>query len=208
MHRGLVPAVDAHPGAPELRPWAAIYDHAAEGASGALTVIGVKYSTARRVAEDTIAIVARRLGKRIPPSRTALTPLPGAGIADHEALAIETARSLGLDLPIAVIRHLVGRYAERGADIVRVMHERDALGAPIAENVPTLAAEIVYVIQQEMAQHLSDIVIRRTGLGSAGHPGSQAVRACAEIAASELGWDAARVSEEITAVDKFYAIAD
>jgi glycerol-3-phosphate dehydrogenase len=208
VHRGLVPAVETNHGAPELRPWAAIHDHTAEGASGALTVIGVKYSTARRVAEDAIAIVARRLGKRIPPSRTALTTLPGAGIADHEALAIETARDLGLDLPISIIRHLVGRYAERGADIVRLMHERDALGAAIAQNVPTLAAEIVYVIQQEMAQHLSDIVIRRTGLGNAGHPGSPALRACAEIAANELGWDAARVNEEINAVDRFYAIAE
>jgi glycerol-3-phosphate dehydrogenase len=191
-----------------LRPWPAIHDHATEGAPGALTVIGVKYSTARRVAEDTIAIVARRLGKRIRPSRTALTTLPGAGIADHEALAIETARALGLDLSIATIRHLIGRYAERGADIVRVMHERDALAAPIADNVPTLGAEIVHVIQQEMAQHLSDIVIRRTGLGNAGHPGAPALRACAEVAARELSWDESRVAEEIAAVDQFYAIAD
>jgi glycerol-3-phosphate dehydrogenase len=208
VHRGLVPAIETSNGAPELKPWPTIHDHTADGASGAVTVIGVKYSTARRVAEDTIAIVARRLRKRIPPSRTALTTLPGAGIADHEALAIETARTLGLDLPIAVIRHLIGRYAERGADIVRLMHEREALGAPITDNVPTLGAEIVYVIQQEMAQHLSDIVIRRTGLGNAGHPGSGAVRACAEIAARELNWEASRVAEEIAAVEQFYAIAD
>jgi glycerol-3-phosphate dehydrogenase len=208
VHRGIVPAVETKNGAPDLRPWPAIHDHASDGAPGAVTVIGVKYSTARRVAEDTLAIVARRLGKRLPPSRTARTTLPGAGIADHEALAIETARTLGLDLPIAVIRHLIGRYAERGADIVRLMHEREGLAAPIAENVPTLGAEIVYAIQHEMAQHLSDIVIRRTGLGNAGHPGDPAVRACADIAARELNWEESRVAEEIAAVDQFYAISD
>jgi glycerol-3-phosphate dehydrogenase len=208
VHRGIVPAVETKNGAPDLRPWPAIHDHAGEGAPGAVTVIGVKYSTARRVAEDTLAIVARRLGKRLPPSRTARTTLPGAGIADHEALAIETARTLGLDLPIAVIRHLIGRYAERGADIVRLMHEREGLAAPIAENVPTLGAEIVHVIQHEMAQHLSDIVIRRTGLGNAGHPGGAAVRACGDIAAQELNWDASRVEEEVAALDRFYAVAD
>jgi glycerol-3-phosphate dehydrogenase len=208
VHRGLVPAVETGNGGVDLRPWPAIHDHASDGAPGAVTVIGVKYSTARRVAEDTLAIVARRLGKRLPPSRTALTTLPGAGIADHEALAIETARTLGLDLPIAVIRHLIGRYAERGADIVRLMHEREALAAPIADNVPTLGAEVVHAIQYEMAQHLSDIVIRRTGLGNAGHPGAAAVRACAEIAARELDWDQEHVVEEIAGVDRFYSIGD
>ena len=209
VHRGLVPAVDTRNGSPELKPWPAIMDHTSDNVSGAVTVIGVKYSTARRVAEDTIRIVAKRLGKRVSPSRTATRPLPGAGIADHEALAIETARAADLDLPLALIRHLIGRYAERAADVVTLMHERAAANVEsIAPTVPTLAAEILYVIQQEMAQHLTDIVIRRTGMGNAGHPGDEAVEAAARIAATELGWGAERTAEEIAAVNQFYAIAD
>ena len=77
-------------------------------------------------------LVARRLGKRVRPSRTATTILPGAGIADHEALAIETARALGLELSIATIRHLIARYAERAADVIRLMHELPDLRSPLA----------------------------------------------------------------------------
>jgi glycerol-3-phosphate dehydrogenase len=208
VHRGLVPAVETRNGAPELKPWPTILDHAKDNASGAVTVIGVKYSTARRVAEDTIRIVARQSGKRAAPSRTATRPLPGAGIADHEALTIETARAIDLDLPIGLIRHLIARYAERAADIVTLMHERNAMADSITLTVPTVGAEIVYVIQSEMAQRLTDIVIRRTGLGNAGHPGAEAVEAAARIAAAELGWSPDRTAEEIAAVDRFYAIGD
>jgi len=206
VHRGIVPAAEGGKGAPDLRPAPAIYDHATEGAPGAFTVIGVKYTTARRIAERTVELVARRLDKRIAPSRTATTVLPGAGIADHEALAIETDREVGLDLPMAGIRHLIGRYAERTADLIRLMHERPDLAAPLTPASSTVAAEIVYTIRNEMAVRLSDIVIRRTGLGVSDRPDDRTIQAAAKVAAAELQWDAERTASEIAAVQRFYAL--
>jgi glycerol-3-phosphate dehydrogenase len=206
VHCGLVPAIPGKTGAPELRPTPVVYDHTDEGAAGAMTVIGVKYTTARRVAQQVTDRVGRRLAKRLLPSRTATTVLPGAGIADHEALAIETARAVRLDLPLSTIRHLIAVYAERSADIIQLMNERADLRATVSPTHSTLGAEVVYVIRQELAYRLGDIVIRRTGLGAAGHPGDQAIRACAQIAAAESKWDAARTAEEIEAVNRFYKI--
>ncbi|HET7219173.1 MAG TPA: FAD-dependent oxidoreductase [Vicinamibacterales bacterium] len=206
VHRGVVPAAEGAKGAPELRSQPAIYDHTSEGAPGAFTVIGVKYTTARRVAERTTDLVARRLKKRIAQSRTATTVLPGAGIADHEALAIETARASGIDLSMAEIRHLIGRYAERAADIVRLMRDHPELRGAVSTAGPTLRAEVVYVIRHEMALHLTDIIVRRTGAGAAGRPDDETIRAMAEIAARELEWDIARTDEEIAAVERVYAL--
>jgi glycerol-3-phosphate dehydrogenase len=206
IHRGIVPAVVGRGGVAELKPSAEILDHATDGAEGAITVVGVKYTTARRVAEQASRTIAKRLGRRLPASRTAVTALPGAGIADHEALAIETARTLRLDVPLPVIRHLIRLYAERAADIIRVMHERVDLRAPVSAGADTLGAEIVHVIRHEMSMRLTDIVVRRTGMGSAGAPPRDAVERCARIAAPELGWDDARVHEEIAAVTKFYEV--
>ena len=206
VHRGVVPAAEGAKGLPELRPSPAIYDHAAEGAPGAFTVIGVKYTTARRVAERTIDLVARRLKKRIARSRTATTLLPGAGIADHEALTIETARATGIDLSMGEIRHLIGRYAERTADIVRLMHDRADLRGAISASAPTMRAEIVYTIRHEGALHLTDILVRRTGAGAAGRPDDDTIRGAAEIAARELEWDISRRSEEVAAIDRVYRI--
>ena len=206
VHRGIVPAEPGRGGAPELQASPDILDHAAEGAEGVISVIGVKYTTARLVAERAADVVAKRLGRRLPPSRTASKPLPGAGIADHEALAIETARALRLEVPLTTIRHLIRLYAEAAAEIIRIMHEREDLRAPVAAGVETVGAEVVHVIRREMAIRLADIVIRRTGLGSAGPPPAEAIDACARIAAAELGWDQPRVREEIAAVTRFYAI--
>jgi glycerol-3-phosphate dehydrogenase len=206
VHRGLVPAVVDRDGRPHLRSTPEIIDHSSEGAPRAFTAIGVKYTTARAMAERTVNLVARRLGKRLTASRTATTPLPGAAIADHEALAIETARALQFEVPLATIRHLIGRYAEASPEIIRLMHAREDLRAPIDPGHTTLAAEVPFVIRHEMAHRLGDIVVRRTGLGDSGHPGRGALERCAELAAEELGWDDARIASEINAVEELYRV--
>jgi glycerol-3-phosphate dehydrogenase len=206
VHRGVVAAIVRPGNLPDLKPAPEILDHASEGAEGAITVIGVKYTTARGVAQRVTDAVAARLGKRVRPSRTATTTLPGAGIADHEALAIETARDLRLEVPLPTIRHLIRLYAEAAADIVRLMHERADLRAPVVSGAETLGAEVVYVIRQEMALTLADIVVRRTGLGSAGEPPGEVIAVCARLAAAELGWDEARTAAEIAAVQRVYKI--
>lgn len=206
IHRGVVPALAGRNNVPNLKPAPDILDHASEGAEGAVTVVGVKYTTARGVAERVTTVVARQLGQRVPLSRTARTTLPGAGIADHEALAIEAARHLDLDVPSPTIRHLISLYADAAPEIIRLMKERPDLSTPVDAGVETLGAEIVYVIRHEMAVRLADIVVRRTGLGSASRPAPGAVAASARIAAAELGWDDARTAEEIAAVERVYAV--
>jgi glycerol-3-phosphate dehydrogenase len=206
VHRGLVPAVVGRNGTPDLRPAPAIYDHAHDKARGAISIVGVKYTTARAVAQRTVGTVARRLGRRLRRSMTAVTVLPGAGMADHEALAIETARRAHLELPANVIQRLSTLYAERSAGIIRLMADRPELRRPVVEGSAATAAEIVYVIRDEMAVHLSDIVVRRTGLGGAGHPGADVLSACTQIAAAELGWSEQRQQEEAASVADIYAI--
>jgi glycerol-3-phosphate dehydrogenase len=205
VHRGLVPAA-VRGASVDLLPASQVLDHAADGVAGAISVVGAKYTTARAVAERTAAIVARTLGTSLRPSRTATTGLPGAGIADHEALAIETTRRLGVALPLPAIRHLTQRYAEQAAVIVQLIAERPDRAAPVAEGTPTIAAEVIHAIRYEAAMTLADIVLRRTTLGAAGHPGAGAIDACAAAAAEECGWDAARVRQEIAAVEDAYRL--
>jgi glycerol-3-phosphate dehydrogenase len=205
VHRGLVPAVDRQ-GSSELRSGTDLIEH---GATGAYSVLGLKYTTVRAAAERAVDAIARRLDARkarVKPSRTAVSVLPGAGIADHEALAIETARDVHLDVPIPTLRHLTARYAGTAADIVRLMKEHEGWMSSVAPECPTTGAEVVHAVRHEMAIRLSDIVIRRSGLGAAGHPGGEAVATCAHIAAAELGWDQRTIDEEIADVDAFYAI--
>jgi glycerol-3-phosphate dehydrogenase len=53
-----------------------------------------------------------------------------------------------------------------------------------------------------MAEKIGDVVFRRTDLGTGGHPGEKELETCADLMASELGWNAVRVREEINEVRK------
>jgi glycerol-3-phosphate dehydrogenase len=189
-----------------LRSEAPLFDHRSAGAPGAFSVLGLKYTSARGVAERTIDTVVRRAGLRARRSETAVRTLPGAGIADHEALAIETARALHVEVPAATLARLTAAYAEHARSIVALMSEREEYRGTVAPGSDVTAAEVVHTIRNEMALRLPDIVIRRTGLGAAGHPGAALVAGIAAVAASELGWSPGRTLEEIGAVDAFYAV--
>ena len=204
VHHGLVPAAAGKDGQLDLLPASQIFDHAADGLSGAFTVAGAKYTTARHTAERLVRLAGAKLGRRLPPSRTDSRVLPGAGIADHEALAIETARAAQMELPPSITRRLIEHYAEHGAEIVRLMASDARLRDPLVPDSSVVAAEVSYVIRAEMAVRLTDIVIRRLSIGDAGHPGAPLVGAAAAIAASELGWDDVRRRAEIGEVDRFY----
>ena len=123
MHRGIVPAVAGRGGVPELLIDSRSLDHAAEGAAGALTILGVKYTTARRVAEQVTNLVRdgweTRCDRR--ERRRRCCPAPASPIT-RRWRSRPRARSAS-NLPIATIRHLIALYAERAADIDRLMHD-------------------------------------------------------------------------------------
>ena len=140
-----------------------ILDHAATGAPGAITIVGAKTRRPAASPSASPSSPAAREARLAFPHRHPI--LPGAGIADHEALAIETARAIRLEMPLALIRHLIGRYAEGAADIVSDARppewlERRARTADGAcRNRPRHPFEMA---------DTDDIVIRRTGLGRSG----------------------------------------
>ncbi len=204
IHRGWVPAVDRGAGRVALLPESTVLDHTSDGADRVLSIVGAKYTTARATAERAVNLIARKLGTRVARSRTATTMLPGAGIADHEALAIEHARRLNIEVPLAVIRHLITRYAETTPLVIDIMAAQPDSTAPLSPGTSAIGAEVIHAIRDEAALRLSDIVLRRTTVGAAGHPGAATLQACAAIAARELDWTPERVREEIADVERVY----
>jgi len=213
VHRANVPAEHGKHGRAAFLGASQIRDHAKDGVPGALTLLGVKFTTARASAARAVGVAATILnaarasrpasaaGRR---ADTQHSLLPGAGIADHEALAIETARAVHLELAPPITRHLMTIYGDRVAAIVRLMAERSDWRMPLVPGQPNVGAEVIHAIRSEMASTLADIVIRRTELGAMAYPGDEITRAAALIAAEELGWDANRRDQEVAAVREFY----
>jgi glycerol-3-phosphate dehydrogenase len=89
VHRGVVPAIPVN-GRLSLMGHSRILDHAAEGVGSLMSIVGVKYTTARAVAERALDLVLRKLGRPPGPCRTASTKLPGAAVEDQPSLALAT----------------------------------------------------------------------------------------------------------------------
>ena len=202
VHHGLTPAV-VRSGRAELLPEPLVIDHQRQGTAGLVSLVGVKFTTARVAAEHAVDRVGHLLGKPRTRCRTGDVALPFAEIADVEGRLVETLRELGTPLDREVIDHLTSWYGTEAADVVRFAAAEDQL-ARVSPEHPVLRGEIAYAARHAQAARLSDAVLRRTPLGSAGHPGADALSQAASLMAGALGWNDARRAEEIALVERVY----
>ena len=204
VHRGVVPAEANRHGVLGLMGHHRIHDHSRDGVDGAISVVGVKYTTGRGVGEQVVDLVGRKLEGRARPCRTGTTRLPGAAFDDLQAERQQAHDATRAFWPREVAEALVTTHGTAWADVAALAQADAALREPISGTLVP-AAVIVHAVRREMAVTLSDVLLRRTGLGSAGDPGDAVVEACAGVMAGECGWDAARVTQEKADLRAFYA---
>jgi glycerol-3-phosphate dehydrogenase len=82
VHRGIVPAAAAN-GRMSLLAHSRIIEDGG-GTPELISIVGVKYTTARAVAERAVDLVLRKLDRKSVECRTAETVLPGAGLHDRD----------------------------------------------------------------------------------------------------------------------------
>lgn len=206
VHSGLLPMVDGG-SADGLRlvRRSQIRDHRkVDGIDGLISVVGVKYTSARSAAQKAVDLVFQQLGVPPPACLSATTPLRGGRIPRlGEYLARETA-ACPAGLPADVVRHLVLSYGSEYRGLLGYLREDPSWGQRICDGSDVIRAEVVHAVREEMAQRLADVVLRRTELGSAGMPSESCLRACAGTMAAELGWDASRIEREVAEVSSAY----
>jgi glycerol-3-phosphate dehydrogenase len=174
-----------------------LVDHSRnEGLEGLVTLIGVRATTARGMAEKTINMVMRKLGKKSSKCKTFATPVYGGDIDSFNDFRITVRRELFPDLTDELISALIHNYGSKYPEVLKYTTENSEWAAPIGD-YPVLKAEIIHALREEMALKLSDVLFRRTDLGTAGYPGDDVVLTCADIMASELNWDRVRKESEI-----------
>jgi len=101
--------------------------------------------------------------------------------------------------------------ADRAKEITRIQHDNPATSEELVRDLPYTAAHLIYGVQHEMAQTLSDLLIRRTHIAfETRDHGAGVVRAAADIVAPLLGWDdemkIRRVSEFSEDAARMFAI--
>jgi glycerol-3-phosphate dehydrogenase len=164
---------------------------------GLMLVAGGKLTTYRVMAADVIDRAARRLGPRVPRSRTDELPLIGAdGYARLWRDRADVARRHGVST--GVVEHLLERYGSSALEVLALIADDPALGRPLAGAPDYLAAEVAFGASAEGALHLDDVLTRRTRISfETVHRGASTVDDAAELMAGVLGWDDVRRRREI-----------
>jgi glycerol-3-phosphate dehydrogenase len=205
VYRGLVPtvAIDETTGSVQVEKRQKIEDHGArDGVEGLISILGVKYTTAGEAANRAVDLAARKLGKAFPEGAAAPERIHGGEGGDLEQLLEESDPARTAPLDGEVVRHLFSNYGTAAAEVLGLLDKDGSSAARLDPASPVIAGEIVHGIRKEMALRLDDLVLRRTVLGSAGHPGERVLERCADIAARELGWDPARRRAELERTGK------
>lgn len=163
----------------------------AEGLEGLISVLGVKFTESRHVAEKAIDLVFRKLGKSPPRCVTAITPVHGGQIERFDDFLDQTLRTRPKGLQSESIKNLVYRYGSSYPEVLEYLDDDSRLGEDVA------SAEVLHSVRKEMAQTLSDVVFRRTSAGLTGDMDQERLKAWANLMAQELGWDRTRTQTEL-----------
>jgi glycerol-3-phosphate dehydrogenase len=198
-HTGLVPITgEKASGEVVLAKAHRLIDHGrSDGVEGLITLVGVKYTTARDVARRAVDLACGKLKQKRETSRTAETPLPGGNIERFEEFLEKIAGAEPLGLGPDILRHLAYSYGKEYRRILEYVDMDPECGLNIPGSREVIRAEVIHAVREESALKLTDVTLRRTDLGSAENPGDEALRACAGIMSAELSWDEERLSAEI-----------
>jgi glycerol-3-phosphate dehydrogenase len=190
---GLTPAEGERDGEVSRAHQSVVIDHQrTDAVAGLVSVIGVKFTTARRVAERAVDLAFHKLGRTPPPCTAKQVPLTGAqGFEDSPPAMHRAIRELKLKVGDDD-RELLKRY---GGAVVRVLD----LGGPEPEQSvrDIFRYCCLYSVREEMAVRLKDLIFLRTNLAARGRLTGGCLSSCADMMQAELGWSAGRKRSEL-----------
>ena len=168
-------------------------------AEGLLSIIGGKLTTYRNLGRQTTDVVYKKLGVKAPKSATDRVPLPGGRAPDFDGFAEEFKTKSGLSGVLS--RRLLKLYGSRAYDVLAEAADdpslKESLVSPPAVETGLMGCEVLYAFRQEMAQKLSDVLLRRTMVAYGPKVALDVDEAAAAVAVKHLGWSEERAKQEV-----------
>jgi len=190
-----------------------------EGIDGLVTVFGAKFTTARLLAERALNMIVTKFDQSFDVCKTQETPLSMAKIEQLKNYKQAKIKAYQHQFSEETVDHLITNYGTAVDKISSLATQNPAWAEPLLSDelsdglndglshLKTIQAEVIYAVREEMACHLDDVVFRRTGLGTLGHPGVAALTRCADLMALELGWnEQAREAQLTRTLSRFFAV--
>ena len=167
-----------------------------ESPSGLITVAGGKLTTHRRIAQQVVDLICKRLSLPIQKSPTLTVPLPGArAIVEDDPASTK--------LPSETRRLLNERYGTRATLVAAVAAQDADLINPLIDGCSTIRAEVIFAIRYEMARSVGDFLVRRTSMTwKAPLDALASAPIVARLMARELRWGPAHEMSEVNQFKK------
>lgn len=152
-------------------------------ASGLVTIAGGKWTTYRKMAEDTMNVAIRQGQLKKVPCRTESLHIHG-----HQE---------------AVSNDHLDYYGADKAGVEQLIREDKTLGEKLHEQLPFAKAEVVWAVQNEMARTIEDVIARRTRALFINARASRAMAPrVADLMAATLHLDRDWADQQVVAFDK------
>lgn len=170
---------------------------------GIISLIGVRATMGRAMAEQSIDLISKKLKKVIHKSGSKYIALYGGDFSSFNSLLSEVQSNWGNKINREALTALAHNHGSKYVEVLKEINNEHNLSGLVG-NSDVLKAEIIYCIRNEMAIKLKDIILRRTNLGTAGYPGKENIEICADIIATELKWNHERKQREIEEIEEYY----
>ncbi len=183
-----------------------IVDHTAENnIDGFITVEGGKYTTSRGLAETVVDLSLKKMGREPLECHTASTPLLTGDMPNFSTLLKEM-RTRFAAFGVPLVDYLCHMYGNQARIILEAAEKNKSLAKPLQEPHLDIMAQVDFALSHEMAETLTDMFVRRLGMGNLGSPEQKTITTVAKFMAKRLKWSAARVKKEIASLKKRYQL--
>lgn len=170
---------------------------------GLLTLVGVRATMGRRLAEQIVDLVGRKLEVDLPTSRTHKRPIYGGDFDSFDELVAEINSHPLVAGRSRIAKILAHYHGSEYRHVLEYAESEGALGRRVGE-APTLDAEIRHAVNREAARKLIDVVHRRTALGYSTPPSGIGLERAADVLTEMLGWEPERRRRELNEVRSYY----
>lgn len=174
------------------------------GITGLVTLVGIRYTTARGDAARAVQMLLRQSRRSWPGVDTSRLPLPGGDIEDFTRFQAQALRSGPPQVGGPTLQALLRNHGTGYTSITRRIVSGGDTGE-LVNGTTTLLAEIDHAVAEEMAVTLDDVVLRRTDLAAGSHPGRPALEAAARHMGRALRWTPQRITDEVAATERTLA---
>ena len=168
-------------------------------ASGLISVLGGKYTTYRRIAQQTVDVIVRREHWRTERCLSDQVSL----LESTHPVAMAQWHDLTRAMDPDVLARLISRYGVSCVRVLQLISLEPALGLAVCPHHEVLAAELIHAFQQELACTITDVLARRTRIAWSSCQGLDFLSMLTDLARRYAGLSPRELEQQVQAYHQF-----